>query len=818
MNTLTEKQRQRFRSVKRGSPNTGEKNHLQQQMAAAVTHEDKLRVAAQRRIKIASRVSSHLQAEHEGSFLAQEKRTLRRLENMGIPTASVENVRVVESGGSGKNRVTFEEMLSQILQGLVGVLIVGYGDRLARNLGDGLRLVEAASEQLVIIMIAERILDPRIPHDRDEILRQIAAAELENSIRALHSAEGREELAKKLKFRRRLPTGLVYAIPSDPAYQTMAKEADLEEWISEDQLSKHATNFEMHGVPMYILPDPHPGVFKALQLITEWLLDTGDPTEVRRRIREHPSYPRPGLVPMATNYTFKAGVPPKWQEPRRGWLRGWFASEALYGVYSYKSVGLTKYGRDDAPHLLLPHAFPSLLSLDQLEDVDDIFRNPDRRWKRGGYTGPRNNLLKRVFCAHRNEDGTVCGGKAGPVFDADGDGSFLYFGGTCVIEEGHHARFPRHIDLVVEQILREAFTPAKLEGVESVLLEDVQRIEDAVATLERSVANLSGEIESGLELQSQAKSAGNLRRVAEWNTKLDTWETQRADLEERLRQERANSITLLDISVEDVERTLELAGDIPRLFDLANELETIEWGEGLRRALVRLLVDRVRAKTLGCGLYEVVVRFPSGFEVKGYLSTARLTPNPGERAYIAARLGGGEHPAEIADALTRARRAFTRLPFGKKQGEWKLEDVVAVDLAMPDQRQCGRTGMVRISEIVVRSLEDELKVRGAALSGALGPIKMVDGEITVSPTPKEIERAFPDTAVQRVAQATGWPIEEVHRRADVKKLLGRNRTLSHLASHEVYRCARGRVFVRIPPAAWEKLPLQSSGAEGGDSQ
>ena len=70
------------------------------------------------------------------------------------------------SGASAADRPGFQELLRQLRRGCVGLVMALDPSRLARNLMDWCRLVDACARRDTLLLVQDRLCDPADSHDR----------------------------------------------------------------------------------------------------------------------------------------------------------------------------------------------------------------------------------------------------------------------------------------------------------------------------------------------------------------------------------------------------------------------------------------------------------------------------------------------------------------------------------------------------------------------------------------------------------------------------------------------------------------------------
>lgn len=143
-----------------------------------------------------------------------------RAEGLGWPTDAIKIIDedLGRSGSSSEGRPGFQQLITEIGLGRVGMVLSYDASRLARNNKDWYQLLELCSLFDTLIGDSERVYDPSLYHDR--LLLGLSGimseAELHHLRRRL--LEGKRRKAERGELRQRLPVGLV-RLPSEEVIQ-----------------------------------------------------------------------------------------------------------------------------------------------------------------------------------------------------------------------------------------------------------------------------------------------------------------------------------------------------------------------------------------------------------------------------------------------------------------------------------------------------------------------------------------------------------------------------------------------------------------------
>lgn len=281
-----------------------------------------------------------------GSQRAQRSQ-LRHLQPFGVRRKDVTVIKATESASPNKIRRKFRQLEQLIASGKVGLVLLARHDRLSRDEEAAVRIYRLMAEMGVLLMVDGRLYDPA--DENDDFVLSIYAkfAEYENRARTRWIMMSRFAKAQRLEERVTLPTGLIWANPTDPVFLARAESTNIPEimqWIGEAAQTHLAKSARGPKTTYYVLPYPDAEVYHSCRLRMQWMLETNDLYEVLRRIRHDPAWPagRHGTVPVVPGGRFHPRRKPKWRRATVERVWSWFRSPALYGTYSYSAYALAR--------------------------------------------------------------------------------------------------------------------------------------------------------------------------------------------------------------------------------------------------------------------------------------------------------------------------------------------------------------------------------------------------------------------------------------------------------------------------------------------
>jgi DNA invertase Pin-like site-specific DNA recombinase len=309
------------------------------------------------------RQSTQHQKHHNLGSAEVQRRQLDFLVPYGISSANVRLYDALgESGRAGADRAVFNRLLDDVRAGLIGLLVLGRHDRMARNDVDSAALIAALVKSKSMLLIGGRLFDPSDPHDKFILGIHAQMAEYENAIRLFWMQSSRLRQIERRAYCYQLPSGLVWASPDDDAYADRLRAENMAEWLApfEDGTRKgYHTQVIHNGTILYPLPFPDRRVILSVELRMRWLLESGSLAHVARCIHSHPEWPSEhlGQVPVTTGTRWSTDMQVCWHRVHRNALRVWFLSPALYGIYSASSklVGQDAAGISGPAASATPH-------------------------------------------------------------------------------------------------------------------------------------------------------------------------------------------------------------------------------------------------------------------------------------------------------------------------------------------------------------------------------------------------------------------------------------------------------------------------------
>ncbi len=157
------------------------------------------------------RQSSLKQVLHNQESQQYQYRLQQRAEELGWP---VERIRIIDtdlgrSGREAESRTGFQELVSEVSLGHVGIVLSYEASRLARNNRDWYHLLDLAAMFGVLIADTDGVYDPRLYNDRLLLGLKGTMSEAELYMLRQRLDEGRLNAVKRGAYRQQLPTGLV---------------------------------------------------------------------------------------------------------------------------------------------------------------------------------------------------------------------------------------------------------------------------------------------------------------------------------------------------------------------------------------------------------------------------------------------------------------------------------------------------------------------------------------------------------------------------------------------------------------------------------
>jgi DNA invertase Pin-like site-specific DNA recombinase len=168
-------------------------------------------------------------------------------------------------------RGSFRALVRALDSGAYGVLVVVSLDRGARNDADAGLLIEVLRRHGIVVLESGRALDVRVQADKDMVRVRLLMAAMHGDHLATSTQRTRLQNALAGDCRLTLPSGLVYASPSDPEYVRRLRAAGLGSAVTEEALARHQVVTSREGVRVYTLPFPDADVWQTVVLRVRWM-------------------------------------------------------------------------------------------------------------------------------------------------------------------------------------------------------------------------------------------------------------------------------------------------------------------------------------------------------------------------------------------------------------------------------------------------------------------------------------------------------------------------------------------------------------------
>jgi DNA invertase Pin-like site-specific DNA recombinase len=727
-----------------------------------------------------------------GDVQAQQLRTMER---MNVRPDQI--VTIDARGESGRAEVVrkhFEELIHLLKTGLVGVLVLARFDRIGRNDEDTGRVLRLLAKQGGMLLIDGRIYDPKEPTDKLSLGVQSAFAEYDNLARARWMMLARLAMARQLKARIALPTGLVWANPRNEVFRTRLVSAGLGGWL--ERLGEHRAIIGREPVQQLVFPHPDREIYDSARLRLDWMLESQNLSELRARIREPGSgWPRPGKVPVVRTSIYSPDHVPLWIPVEHSELADWYLSPALYSIYAYAAQSLAD--ADDLPiaefSVWEPGAFPSYAEPEDLERIQSFLsRAPSKPWK-SSLKSPE-HVLPNVRCGRVRENGTPCGRQ----MSSTGSGGERRYSTCC-----RHAAPSGSVSHVIEdpvlEVLVAALRPEEIKTAVGTL-----RLDRDAALERRNAAQLQRDdlkagAEAALELTIEAQARKHPELVSHYMRRHSELTTQAAEAERKLAVLCMEENQIRAVTKQDYTRVLALATDLPRLVQDARSNPSV------LQKLVGELTRAVHILPLAHGVVAVDIEFPTGVRVRRVVETHPTRSSQPQRLYAASRLEAGAKPADVADELNRALATiYQRAPSTRPFNARRVKTMAAMHIHGGDVPPREGHALDR-NAIAARYGVSPAEALEAILQGELGPASWTsEGELGVVPTSDEAAWVFVEWARREVAAQKGWSVDDTVTVVEAVEALGLSRE-NVLANAE--RCSgpvrmpARRVWVRRSEAA-----------------
>lgn len=805
------------------------------------TRVDKLLAASQRGVGLWIRQSTDQQGiENRGSgdFQLGQLDYLKAY-NLDVDDPALFDARG-ETGRADADRPIFEQLINAVEDGVIAVVIVAWQDRVARNLSDSERLFDALERQNGVVIVGGAIYDPADRGHRMLLQMQAILAAHQNEMRRIRSISTKGTVARSLNLAVNLPTGLVWADPTNPEYRSALEEAGLKDAVSDGALEQHEAVIEEVGHSRYALPYPDADVQRALHLTMRWVLQTRSLREVVDRIENDDAWPRSGCFPVQLSRNF---IPQddrqvkgrlKWKriinradgkdEYATDKIREWIRSPALYGTYRFRSPALAELSDREAgevgARVTQTEAFPGLFPLRYQEKVERIVGDPLSLRSRDEYDGPLNHPIPVVRCDAFQPNGTRCNLKKGPDYRPDRADGRRYRSADCN-RRGHLGGVVASpLDELVLDAVEDVYDPEMLRSAIAELTKRQPAIEKRRKKLHSEKKTLKQRMDAAADSIEEARIDGNAEMLETFKARFKRHAKKHRELTEELEELTAKRE---EITEREAEGIIELGTDVSDLLETAEELEESGAVEGARRRILSVLIDEVRLYELGDHAYRVRIRYPGSGDQDFILFTTEMAIPQPIRAFASEELGTCIEPQERtspkAEEVANEEAERVAEQINSLIGESDLSYCAGQILAGALHYRYGDGDASRSSPDEHRTLQrlrDELPAKGealtsAALQGDLGPARIKDGQLAFRPRASEIASACPEAARHRVGAQNGWPVEETVLLSTVKRESGE--AWSSVESRAqlgagVAHDAAGRRYTRadtLPPTGDEEI-------------
>ncbi|MET0399695.1 MAG: hypothetical protein ABW277_23105 [Longimicrobiaceae bacterium] len=764
------------------------------------------------------------------------------LDRFNLAGCPLQTFEFVESASEDAEREEMNRQLERIESGRVGVILGGYGSRLARDEEFGARLVKAAARHDVQFVVGGAPYNPRNPDERAKLMDMFVIARRENAERIRILLTGRLYKAREKQLMIGLPTGLMWVDPQNPAYRSLMEREGLMRHLQEAQLKHHLVKNPQERAVLHILPDPFKDVYRACEMVTQWIRETLDPTEVLHRVRTDARYPRRGLFPCHRSSVFGKSNGPQWHDLTGDRLRKWIDSPALFGNYVSRSPFLYGVGEAEDSEFVVEDAFPSFLRPEDYDVVMAAFSDGKRKFETGMWAGPRIHVLSNVRCSERLPSGKVCNAKISATSYRQ-DGVYRYTGVKCHAK-GHKGHLPTTAEPMILKVLEQVFRPEAFAKIAEQIRRTVEINRHRRAELRATIEGLEEDIDFFAEQQLAGHKAANQDEEAFWSKRRRAAMDQHRVAREELVRMESREQQIRDLKEEEFKRIRQLATDVPLLLRRARQLDLdnvrrFQAGEmkpgepmpqGFLRRIVNQLIRVVRVKHVGRGAYALQMVFPSGTTVTQVLvSKAGVGGATAEQELWAAeQLRLGRDATHVARDLEMAHDRSGYRPWGMQA--WDAERVQLAALhAQYGARDVSPAGTYETLDGLAERIGEPVDlVQAITLAGRLGRAIAIRGGLAVSPTIEQLDEEFPEYARRRAAATCGWPVEDTRTLVELGEKLSSD--LCSLAKRaETYgsgvafdslrrRYAResevdfetvtAEIALRAAPAEYRELPIE----------
>lgn len=695
------------------------------------------------------RQSSNYQKQENTGSWEYQKAQLQPLIPLGVTEDLVLTMDARGESGESESRPQYRALLDHLRSTRVRIVVVAFADRLSRDTSDLKELLSLLKARRGFIVVGGQIFDTS--RHADMLILKILGdlAEFDNAQRVLRSLTAKLAKARAHQYPVRLPAGLVWASPTDPAFVDRAHQAGIGEMLKPDALAAHRVRVTREGVDYYVLPFPDRDVVAATRLTVAWLLETGSLSAVVERMRSHPDWPRPGEFPVRTPSPFKAEAVASWrhvvdrpdgrEDVGRQGLRDWLHSPALFGVYAFAVPRLRTLAPKATETLgggsvWLEGAFPGVASPGALSRVAQSLSV--RTFARSDHTplDQRDHLLPNLRCGHHLKGGEVCGLKIAASYDRDRPRH--RYGSPRCWSRGHSGVYTASIERTVLGLITGAYGRDELRHTIQSANLAAHGVQREVTELGARRADLERRASALTELLVGASASKRLESVRLFETQLESTGKQIRALDNRRLALDQEAREMRALSKREMRAILDLAGDVPRLLELAAT------HVGMRRRIVGLLSKAVHIRRVQGSLIWVEAAFPGGAR-RGAAVFGQAPPIPASiRAFVAHRMGL-EAPASwptlesVEAELARAAPLAAHLASLLSDPSWTADRVLLAAHRGPPDSTRSRPP-VAVSELAARRGGDPQALLADVLSGRLGPATVSGGTLVVQPTPREL--------------------------------------------------------------------------------
>lgn len=755
-----------------------------------------------RGVALLIRVSSEQQLKNYGSIEWQRDQ-LAFLLNL---YPDLENVRVfegAESAQGNKFRPVFETLLRHIRAHQVGVVVVADVDRNARNEADSTQLYDTLKEHGGIVLERGQPYDPGDPSHRMILRIRSAVAEYDNDNRTLRFMTARATLARSMRLAIPLPTGLIWADPTTPAFKKAAEDAGLAAWISADALKQNRTAVDRGENKLRVLPYPDAEVHAACSLVLQWLIETRDLNSVMQRIAGDSAWPRPGEFPTLRQSVVRLDnadqeIPPvTWkrvvdrtdgrEELGRARIFNWLQSPALYGIYAHDVPSVAKLLPNSAhAKVWEPTAFPSFQTSSQYSRVLSIIQTKRRFDRVGEAEGPRCHALPLVRCSEPLPGGDVCSRTLSVIYPSEGTeyakyGHF-YKTGACDAR-GHGYKLPMAVDKVIVDAVLDLFTDKKIRDQ----LTLIEKREGAGAEMEKRastrVTDLKDKLDWAEERAYHAKKSGRPDRESHWLEKHDTLLKRIREAEDELRRAHVSRGEEDEISSAEYNEIIRLASDLPQVLERARN------HDNLVAEVMSEIIACVHARKVGWATYLLEIEFHDGQRIPRIVWSRPTAASQPLVLLARERLGEWADPInrgsieanrQAQEIAGKTAKEINCLLGAERNYKWTANRLFSAILSNP-ATPVDLTDLQSVKEFAETHDVQTADVTAKLLAGKLGEAELRGGMFWIRPDPADLHAAFPEVARKDVAKSLNANPADVYLVTDLAKRFGkRSDTLWHI--------------------------------------